>query len=268
MRGDAKHHSSTAATQNFEMRSFPLPYEADLKAAVVDRLFDSGVVDEDAVIISEMVIADWTRRADIVLANGSLVAFEIKSPADSLSRLEGQLASLRQSFEKVILVVAPRFEEKVLQIAGDGVGVWVANRDGELKERQRAKKKALSRQAAVNLMTTAELRRLLLCNGVTGHRLARHELYELALRLPDADLANAARNAVKARHRARHEAFVSDRTKRGTLSAVADLHRKDKKHRPSIEKDVGAEHFAEPDSEHPLFVNAPAGPVLRRRINR
>ncbi|MBL8544487.1 MAG: sce7726 family protein [Hyphomonadaceae bacterium] len=251
------------------MRPFLLPYEADLKAAVIDRLFDSGAIDDDAVIISEMVIADWTRRADVVLANGSLVAFEIKSPADSLTRLEGQMESLNRAFEKVILVVAPRFEEKALQLASGGVGVWVVGRDGSLKERQRARKRTLAREASIQLMTASELKHLLFCNGVrNAQRLARHELHELAMRLPEADLVNAARNAVKARYRAKHLAFLSDRAARGTLSAVSALHRKGRNRDTRPEEGALSVPNFEIEHGHPLLVHSPAGPILRRRNSR
>ncbi len=51
-------------------------HEADIKAALVDTLIESGFVDTNTVIISEFPVASWTRRADIVLANGKLLGFE------------------------------------------------------------------------------------------------------------------------------------------------------------------------------------------------
>ncbi len=242
-------------------------HEALLKASVIDRLISARAVDEDAVIVSEMIIADWTRRADIVVANGSLVGFEIKSEADSLARLEGQIETFCASLEKLILVIAPRFEARVLRLAPDGVGVWIADESG-ITERRRAKKRELSRKASITLMTTSDLRRFLICKGVEDVRdMPRRELYETASAFSIIDLANAARDSVKRRHRARHVAFLEQRRAVGTFDALNVLKRGVRR---IVRKDDQAFNVASLpeitiDEGHPLLVRAPAGPILKRR---
>jgi hypothetical protein len=254
-----------STTTGHELRNLPKP-EARLKARVIDRLISSSF-DNDTVLISEMVVANWARRADLVLANGKLCAFEVKSEQDTLSRLDGQLADLSAHFEKVVVVAAGRFEEQIRSTLPPGVGLWIQGANGEIRERVRARTNSLSKEAAIGLMTATELRRLLTCNGQNGVAGApRHALAAKALGLPASDLASAARDAIKRRFRARHVRFVAERQRVGTLPALGSLAR------PRIPV-FNSEPVEAPrlpsvvvPSEHPLLVQAPAGPVLKRLL--
>lgn len=243
--------------------------EARLKAAVIDKLYSRSHVDHDSVLISEMVVDNWSRRADVVLANGKLWCFEIKSELDSLVRLPGQIDTFSRSFEKLVIVVAAKFEAAAKPMLTEGVGLWVEETDGSLKERVRPKVASLTKEAAIKAMTAAELRRLLACNGVTpGGDAQRAQLCRLAALLPASDLANAARDAIKKRHRARHISFQDQRATYGTVAALSALRR------PATRSSNGGDDEAvsstvlpaEPTiaDNHPAFFMAPAGPVLRR----
>lgn len=99
--------------------------ERSIKAAVIDRLFDVGALAE-AVLINEMVYANWSRRADLAVANGHLHAFEIKSDFDSLRRLEGQISVYLECFDKLTIVVAPKYLNSVMQLTPNRVAIWCA----------------------------------------------------------------------------------------------------------------------------------------------
>jgi len=247
------------------MVASPRIAEARLKAAVIDRLCASAHVPDDAVLISEMTVANWSRRADLVLANGCLWAFEIKSEVDSLARLPGQLDTFRRYFEKLTIVVASRFEDRVTKYIPDGVGLWVAESNGRLVERLRPKFTILSPEASISLMTARELRRLLLSWGrpITKNT-RRADLVSAAMGLSSAELASAARQAVKARHRSRHEALFSAKVATGTLTAI--MSRRGFR-TPVRSPEPGTPNLARilvpPD--HPERVIAPVGPILRRR---
>ncbi len=242
-----------------------------MKAAVVDRLLAGSHVNEDAVLISEMTVANWSRRADVVLANGKLWAFEIKSEADSLSRLPGQIETFRNYFEKFTVVAAERFESAILAMVPDGVGVWIVDGEGNLKQKVAARQVTLSKEAYTSLMTGSELRRLLSANGLRPAKDApRAALDLLARQLPASDLASAARDAVKRRHRVRHVEFLALRRRQGTLAAMIKL-RRPQQARPLPEPPY---HLALPmideptiPADHPLLVQAPGGPVLKRKVS-
>lgn len=244
--------------------------EVRLKAAIIDRLFDRAHIDDDAVLISEMTVANWSRRADVVLANGALWAFEVKSELDSLTRLPGQLDAFTAHFEKVCVVCAPRFEIGARALLPEGVGLWVAEDDGSLRERVRPRYTRLTKTAAVGLMKANELRALLSCSGFTGIADApRSSLVELAMQLPASDLASAARAAVKRRHRPRHDAFVKHRENLGTMGSMWMLRREDRpavaRTEPAVTPPAPLPEVAIP-AAHPLLVNAPGGPVLKRLV--
>jgi len=88
--------------------------ESEIKAALIDRLVERGML-QNAVLINEMVVANWSRRVDLAIANGNLHAYEIKSDLDSLKRLDGQLDAYLARFDKTTVVCAPRFTTEVLR---------------------------------------------------------------------------------------------------------------------------------------------------------
>lgn len=240
--------------------------ESRLKAAVIDRLYAGAHVDDDAVVISEMVVDNWSRRADVVLANGKLWGFEIKSEQDTLDRLPGQVEVFARSFEKLTVVTVARFEPQVRAMIPDGVGLWIEEPDGSLKERVRSRVASLSREAAITLMTATELRHLLACNGMSRtSAIPRAELVRLATYLPISDLSAAARDAVKRRHRARHHQFAHHRATEGTAQALSKLARPSVSRRDLVHETVATAALPyEVPAAHPALIQAPAGPVLRR----
>lgn len=245
--------------------------EARLKAAVIDRLLSSKHIDDDAVLISEMTVANWSRRADVVLANGRLWGFELKSEADSLSRLEGQIETFRAHFEKLTIVIADRFFERVLRLVPDGVGVWVAESDGLLTERVKTKSVELSSSASISLMTAVELRQLLAGCGSKCAKATRGQLEAIARDLAPEDLAAAARSAIKARHRTRYQEFIRYQAAHGTLPAMAAMRKARAQHVANVFEEAPATvvQCKEPHipAGHPCKVDAPAGPILRRAVS-
>ena len=245
--------------------------EDRVKAAIIDRLIDNAYVDADSVLISEMTVANWSRRADVVLANGRLWAFEVKSDVDSLSRLSGQIEVFSRYFEKLTIVVAERFESAALAMAPTGVGLWTVNAHGALRQRVPPRCSMLSRQAYMSLMTAADLKMLLSANGFRSTKGAwRGELEAYTAKLSARELANAAREAVKRRYRAYHFEFLRQQRLSGTLDAVSALRRgshiRERAPAPLPSEPPLPETWVVP-TDHPLLVNAPGGPVLRRKIS-
>jgi len=101
--------------------------EQDIKAAVIGRI-RARAGRENAVLINEMVFGSNSRRADLVVANGHLVAFEIKSDLDTLRRLDGQVSDYLARFDKLVLVVSSKFLKCALDF-DERVGVWESFRN-------------------------------------------------------------------------------------------------------------------------------------------
>lgn len=239
--------------------------EDRLKAAVVDRLFERAHIDANSVITTEMFVANWSRRADVVLANGKLWAFEIKSEVDTLARLPGQLTTFSDHFEKVIVVSAAKYADAIVNQLPAGVGLWIEGPDGRLSERIRPRCRNLSVNASISLMSVADLRRLLSTEGISIPRSAkRGQLERLALSIPVDKLASAARQAVKARYAQKYKLFLNNRDRLGTLPAL--LTRKPKAIESEAANQASTIQLPEQQipADHPLLLHTPSGPILKR----
>jgi hypothetical protein len=111
--------------------------ETEIRKALIAKLATSraGV---GAAFISEMFLSQFSRRADLVMANGKLSAFEIKSPSDSLDRLDGQLETYLRYFEAVTIVCAERHVNAVIGRVPLCVGIWSVDNQGQFTVVRRA----------------------------------------------------------------------------------------------------------------------------------
>lgn len=143
--------------------------EQDVKIAFIDWLYKKGLLN-DATIINEMVVANWSRRADLAVANGCLQAFEIKSDFDSLKRLDGQLEIFTSRFEKVTVVCAPKFTYEVKKKVTPEVGVIEYLHDSKgirFKIVQRGRTSPIAnKKIYINFLLKKELQSLLVENNI------------------------------------------------------------------------------------------------------
>jgi hypothetical protein len=97
--------------------------ERNIKTLLVQHLREIGEA-KGAKVLSELCVAGFTRRADVVLVNGKLSAYEIKGEFDTLDRLVGQVETFSKYFESLTVVCAPRHTNKVLSMTPADIGVW------------------------------------------------------------------------------------------------------------------------------------------------
>lgn len=236
--------------------------EPELKAALIDGLFNEGMVDEQSVIVSEMPVSGMSRRADLVLANGRLLAFEIKSDGDKMNRLEGQLATYQRSFEGVVVICGSRHAANVLRSTDSTVGVFVVEERGHGGSTMLRKPhiRHLDASAALQHMHGRDLYRLLRRVGMTIPDLTdRSSLEKVARNLPAATLRAAAISAIKERYRTPYTDFISTRDGSCTLNALPSLRRKPW-NRPIQAADL--RHPADPEAAQPL----PMVNIIPRRV--
>lgn len=111
--------------------------EPHIKASLINHLRRINYIDLGTPIFSEFSISTSSRRADLcVVHKGRLTAFEIKSEADSLYRLKGQLSDYVNYFDKVVVVTAPKFTNQIINQAPKDVGVWEVSNDVITKKRR------------------------------------------------------------------------------------------------------------------------------------
>ena len=137
--------------------------EPAIKAATLQYLIEKKRLDHGDIVINEFTLDSYSRRVDLVIANHNrLFGFEIKSAGDNLSRLEGQITTYLNYFDKVIVVSAPKHTENILKRVPQNVAVW-ENTDTALKIRQTGKIVPIRDPSKlIDMMTAKELFKL--CN--------------------------------------------------------------------------------------------------------
>ncbi|MDO9006454.1 MAG: sce7726 family protein [Aquabacterium sp.] len=134
--------------------------ESDIRRALIAKL-SSSPSGQGAAFIAEMFVDSFARRADLIMANGKLSAFEIKSSRDSLERLDGQLESYLRFFEQVTVVCAVKhLRGAQAQCPGD-VGIWSISDDGAITVVRKAKVRTVPDNASwMSFLPVDELRAL------------------------------------------------------------------------------------------------------------
>lgn len=204
--------------------------ERVIKAALIDWLYSKGMV-HDAVIINEMVVANWTRRADVVVANGHLYAFEIKSEVDTLKRLDGQVKSFSEHFDKVVVVAASKFISSILQEYPPEIGVLEASMNNGSLVFKQVRAGRISTIKSVKSLSShlpkVELVKLLKQNGINADATARRASLELLL--DDIPLKRARAfvlDSIKNKYRETFESFNASRLVHGSYQSLPELSRR------------------------------------------
>lgn len=139
--------------------------EAEIRNALISHL-SASPVGAGAAFISEMFVNGFSRRADLVMANGKLAAFEIKSERDTLNRLTGQLSTYSDFFEQVTVVCAEKHLPNVEALTDKRVGIWSINANGQISVIRNSKTTALpSLNHWISFLPVDELRQLLKEHG-------------------------------------------------------------------------------------------------------
>lgn len=135
--------------------------EIDIKALLINHLINHDGLDKSVSIINEFTLDNLSRRADLItIDNSKIIGYEIKSEADSLYRLEGQVEKYLEYFDKVVIIVASKHVDATLQLVPSNVGVWeVRNNEFLIKQRGKVEKNQ-NKEKLINLLKSNELLKL------------------------------------------------------------------------------------------------------------
>jgi hypothetical protein len=115
-------------------------------------------------------VAMGKRRIDMVaMVDGVLTGIEIKSGADDLERLKGQLKAYRSRFRQLIVVIEEEHLESVVAAVPRWCGIWVAEQAGSavyLKTRGRGCRKPQANRRGRVLELARLLRKAELCEAL------------------------------------------------------------------------------------------------------
>lgn len=151
--------------------------EPDIKAIVLNHLRNKGVISVNSTIINEFTLHNDDRRVDLaVYEKDRFFAIEIKSEADSLYRLKGQVDRYDELFDKVIVVSAPKHTQTILETLPTRIAVWEVS----------ASKITIKRRGRISVVTNKEsLSKLLLKNDWDKLVRALNQRAEGEVLLPD-----------------------------------------------------------------------------------
>jgi hypothetical protein len=162
---------------------------------------------EAALIVDELRLCQGDARVDVAVVNGAITGYEIKSEHDTLRRLPKQLELYSRVCDFVVVVVGPRYCERVKARLPEWCGLVVATADAAgailfKAVREPQQNAQIDAESRAQLLWRDEAIAILEEHGMaTGHRSKpRFRLWSiLASLLPAADLNDAVREAIKAR---------------------------------------------------------------------
>lgn len=176
-----------------------ISHESKAKAHLLEHLIKR--LHPDAVLINELALEKFSRRADIGLINGKIELFEIKSEADNLKRLTGQIATFSKFCDKLYIVAATCHLAKVLESTPVNVAVWELKKDGKICRVRSGRQSYIKDKSILcQLMNVNELNKITSEYRLSTQSRRRKHLEEAVLKLPLKSLRQEALNALKKRY--------------------------------------------------------------------
>jgi hypothetical protein len=99
--------------------------DSEIRAALHRKKFKTLHARKDTLIVDELGLVHAKARIDIAVINGCVHGFEIKSAADSLARLPGQLRLYSECLERLTIVCADKHVGEVRKIAPAWCGILI-----------------------------------------------------------------------------------------------------------------------------------------------
>ena len=183
--------------------------EPEIKSILINHLIMKGLFDCNDSIINEFLVGDYSRRVDLALINkNQLIAFEIKSSADTLYRLSGQVEKYLEYFDKVIIVTTNKHTNSALDMTPSNVAIWEIN-GSIIKAKRRGRKKTIKdNEKLIELMTAKDLVKALKNqNVVFDKKVRRSELISLLKELPLYKIREEAISSIRNRYESTSNAF-------------------------------------------------------------
>lgn len=86
---------------------------------------------KDTLVIDELGLNHGSSRADIVVINGSLIGYEIKSDKDSLVRLKQQIQAYDSVFNKSYIIVGCRYQKIIHKYIPEYWGIIISEKSNK-----------------------------------------------------------------------------------------------------------------------------------------
>lgn len=110
-------------------------YDSDIRKVLFNSFLNEKdyIEEPDTVIINELDVCAGISRADIVVVNGKIHGYEIKSKQDNLGRLPGQIESYNRVFNTMTIVTYKSHLKKIRSIVPKWWGIkCIYEEDGNI----------------------------------------------------------------------------------------------------------------------------------------
>jgi hypothetical protein len=101
--------------------------DKQIREAAHQKLFHRYATTPNVLVLEEVGIRHGAARIDLLVVNGLLHGFELKSDKDNLIRLENQIPIYSSVLDRVTLIVGYRLADKALKIIPEWWGVKLAS---------------------------------------------------------------------------------------------------------------------------------------------
>lgn len=218
--------------------------EPQIKALLVNKLLDSGKIKDESVLINEFTIDKSSRRVDLALiTNKRFEAFEIKSEADSLFRIEGQTSKYLEYFDKVTIISAKKHSEQIKNLFDDNIGLWEVHEEKFKVIKKGRKSEVKNKKSLISLMTVDDLKKLARETGVNPTSHKRKDLEEAFLKITTNTLRAAALSSVIQRYQPYYTLFSTKTSGRKVLANDIKLLSPNRKKPGKEKKDQSIENL-------------------------
>lgn len=119
-------------------------HDSDIRKLLHPYLERKNKKYKDTIILDELDLCSGLSRIDIVVINGVIHGYEIKSEEDTLTRLPSQICYYNKSLEKITIATNKLHIEKIRKLVPEWWGLIIIN------ERDKQKKISELRQARAN----------------------------------------------------------------------------------------------------------------------
>lgn len=205
------------------------PFEKEIKKVVLNHLLSKGKIKNDTILINELTIDSFARRVDLAtLVDGKIIAYEIKSDADSLYRLSGQLEKYKQYFDKIIVVTTIKHIEKILTMIPNNIEVWAVI-EGKIKIKKRGKFSNIEDKGDyLDLLRVQDMRKLAkkfkIQLGSGGKREIKENIKKNLNKIPVKKLKTFVIDVISQRYKTTSSSFIEN-IKIGNRVTINDLNK-------------------------------------------
>ena len=174
----------------------------EIRKILRNTLLKNYYDDISSKVVEEMDLPITKARIDLAVINGHMHGYEIKSAQDTLKRIPSQLEGYSKVFDFLSIVTEKRYQEKLLEITPEWVGIYTCEENGNVSQiRKGTKNKGQQSFYIAKLLWKDELHQLLSQHKIKFRKSDRNWLLceALSKHLTLDELSSSVRDLLKER---------------------------------------------------------------------